>query len=74
MQLNNKEIKRIFNKYKQAFIEMEHYDQTREILWARRRIDITLQERVIKRLKEISKQTGKPVSHIIEEAVLSKVH
>ena len=70
MQLNNKEIKRIFSKYKQSFIEMEHYDRTREILWGRKRIDITLQQRVINKLKEISKRTGKPVSRIIEEAVL----
>jgi len=70
MQLNNKEIKRIFKKYKQNFIEMENYDRTREILWARKRIDITLQQRVINKLKEISKRTGKPVSRIIEEAVI----
>jgi hypothetical protein len=69
MQLGNKKIKEIFEKYKQSFIEMEHYDRTKEILWARKRIDITLQQRVIKRLKAISKKTGKPVSRIIEEAV-----
>jgi len=69
MLLNNKEIKRIFEKYKQNFIEMENYDRTREILWARKRIDITLQQRVINKLKETSKKTGKPVSRIIEEAV-----
>jgi len=72
MQLNNKEIRRIFEKYKQSFIEMEHYDKTREILWARKRIDITLQQRVIKKLKEMSGRTGKPVSRIIEEAILAK--
>jgi len=70
MQLNNKEIKRIFGKYKQSFIEMEHYDQTREILWARKRIDITLQQRVINKLKETSARTGKPISRIIEDAFL----
>ena len=70
MQLDNKLIKKIFEKYKQSFIEMEHYDRTREILWGRKRIDITLQQRVINKLKEISKRTGKPVSRIIEEAVL----
>lgn len=70
MQLNNKKIKEIFRKYKQNFIEMEHYDQTREILWARKRIDITLQQRVINKLKEISERTGKPVSRIIEEVVI----
>lgn len=69
MRLNNKEIKRIFEKYKQNFIEMEHYDQTREVLWARKRIDITLQQRVIRKLRQISEKIGKPISRIIEEAV-----
>ena len=69
MPLSNKKIKQIFEKHKKHFIEMEHYDKTREILWARKRIDITLQHRVIKKLKELSKKTGKPVSRIIEEAV-----
>ena len=70
MQLNKKEIRRIFEKYKQNFIEMEHYDRTREILWARKRLDITLQQRGINKLKEMSRKTGKPVSRIIEEAVV----
>ena len=39
MQLNKKNIKKIFKKYKNSFQEMEHYDRTREILWARKRID-----------------------------------
>ena len=69
MPLNNKEIKRIFRKYKQSFIEMEHYDRTREILWGRKRIDITLQQRVINKLKEMSTKTGKPISRIIEDAL-----
>ena len=69
MPLNNKEIKRIFRKYKQSFIEMEHYDRTREILWGRKRIDITLQQRVINKLKEMSIKTGKPISRIIEDAL-----
>ena len=48
---------------------MEHYDRTREILWARKRIDITLQQRVINKLKELSAKTGKPISRIIEDAL-----
>jgi len=71
MQLNSKKIKEIFEKYKQSFIEMEHYDKTREKLWAKKRIDITLNQRLINKLKEKSKETGKPVSHLIEEALLN---
>lgn len=69
MQLDSKKIKKIFEKYKQSFIEMEHYDRTREKLWGRKRIDITLNQRVINRLKAIKAKTGKPISQIIEEAV-----
>jgi len=69
MPLSNLKIKRIFEKYKQNFIEMEHYDRTKEILWARKRIDITLQQRIINKLREISKRTGVPISRIIEECV-----
>ncbi len=69
MPLSEQEIQRIFRKYKEVFEEMEHYGRTREKLWERKRIDITLKGKVIKKLKEISQKTGKPVSHIIEEAV-----
>lgn len=69
MSLSEKKIQRIFKKYKEVFEEMEHYDRTHEKLWGKKRIDITLKRRVINRIKEISKKTGKPVSHIIEEAV-----
>ncbi len=69
MQLNKKKINAIFQKYKKSFEEMEYYDRTREKLWARKRIDITLNQRVINKLKKLREQTGKPISHIIEEAV-----
>jgi len=69
MPLSNKKIKRIYEKNKKHFFEMEHYDKTREKLWEKRRIDIALTYRLIKRLKEISKKTGSPVSHIIEEKI-----
>lgn len=69
MQSNKNKIQHILKKYKQHFIELEHYDQTREKLWEKKRIDITITHRLIKKLKQLSKQTGKPVSHIIEEAV-----
>ena len=67
MQLNNKKIKKIFEKHKQSFIEMEHYDRTREILWSRKRIDITLSVETVNKLRSIKEKTGKPISQIIEE-------
>ncbi len=73
MVLNEERMHKILKKYKQDFDEMALYDETREKLWAKKRIDITLTGRVIKKLKELSKKQGKPVSHIIEEAV-EKIH
>lgn len=69
MPLNEKEIKRIFHKYKNTFEEMEHYDQTREKLWARKKIYLTLNQRVINKLKELRAKHGKPISRIVEEAI-----
>lgn len=69
MPLTNQYIKSIFEKNKQHFIELEHYDRTREKLWSRKRIDITLPLRTIKKLKEESVKTGKPVSRIIEDTI-----
>ena len=38
--------------------------------FGRKRIDITLNQRVINKLKDLKKQkTGKPISQIVEEAV-----
>ena len=69
MQLDEKTIMKILKKYKNIFYELEHYDRTREKLWARKRIDITLNQKVINRLKDLNKKTGKPISHIIEELI-----
>ena len=69
MPLDKQRMKRILKRYKNDFDEMALYDETREKLWAKKRIDITLTERVIKRLKVLSAQKGIPVSHLIEQAV-----
>ncbi len=69
MQLSEGKIKEIMKKYKREFEDLEHYDKTREKLWGRARIDLTLDKRIIRRLKEISREKKKPVSRIIEEAV-----
>jgi len=69
MQLTKSKINEIMKKYKKHFDELEHYDKTREKLWKKKRIDITLNQRVINELKKLRKKTGKPISHIIEDAV-----
>ena len=55
--------------YKNVFEELEHYDRTREKLWVKERIDITLTLRIIKKLEKLKKKTGKPISHLIEEMI-----
>ena len=58
-------------EYKDMFDALEEYDKTRELPFDRKRIDITLSVRTIKKLKEIKKKTGKPISRIIEEKFIS---
>ena len=69
MQLDDKKTIKILKKYKNVFEELEHYDRTREKLWGKERIDITLTLRIIKRLEKLKQETGKPISHLIEEMV-----
>mgnify|MGYP001613546912 CR=1 FL=1 len=61
---------KIIKKYKELFESLENYDKTRELPSHRKRIDVTLSVRAINKLRELSKKTGKPVSHIIEEKVM----
>ena len=61
---------KILRKYKYVFETLENYDKTRELPFQRKRIDITLSVRAINKLREMSKQTGKPVSRIIEEKII----
>jgi len=70
MPLDKKTIKKIMKRYKDVFDILEYYDKTHKKLWGRERIDITLHRKIIKKLKDLKQQTGKPISRIIEEAVL----
>jgi len=56
-------------RYKEAFEQLENYDKTRELEVGRKRIDITLEKRLIKRLKNISRLKHQAVSRIVEEAL-----
>ena len=67
--ITEKEINRIKRKYRDVFETLEEYDKTHVLPFQRKRIDITLSVRAIDKLRKISKETGKPVSHLIEERV-----
>jgi len=64
MQLS--EINKILKEYKDVFEALENYDKTQELLFQRKRIDITLSVETINKLKKIKEKTGKPISQIIE--------
>ena len=61
------EIKKILKKYKKVFDNLENYDNTRELPFQRKRIDVTLSVETINKLKNLREKTGKPISRIIEE-------
>lgn len=69
MPLSEKRIKKVLKEYKKEFDILVEYDETREWPIGRQRIDITLDKRTIKKLREMRDKTGKPISQIIEEAV-----
>jgi len=62
MQFDDKTIKKIMQKYKDVFDSLEYYDKTHEKLWGRERVDITLNRKIIRKLRDLRKKTGKPVS------------
>ena len=60
---------KIIKKYKEMFDDLEEYDRTRELPFGRKRIDITLDRKLIKRLKSFSGAASKPVSRVVEDAL-----
>lgn len=71
--ISKKTIKKILRENKEYFEAFKHYDETKEWLLGRKRIDITLDIKIIKKLKEMRKKTGKPVSRIIEDYLKNKL-
>ena len=63
---------RILTKYKEAFEQLENYDKTRELDIGRKRLDVTLDKKLIKRLRSLSKLKHKAMSRIVEDAL--KIH
>jgi len=62
MQLN-----KIMKQGREAFELLEEYDKTRELLIGRKRIDITLNKKLILKLKQEAKKKDLPLSRLIEE-------
>jgi len=66
---SDKEIRKTIEKNKEIFEALERYDETREMPFQRKRIDVTLSLRAINKLKLLKEKTGKPISRIIEECL-----
>ena len=68
MRFDEKFIKKIIEENKEYFDALERYDRTREFDIGRARLYITLNKKLLLKLKELKQKTGKPISRIIEEA------
>jgi hypothetical protein len=66
--LSNK-AKKILEKYRDVFENLENYDKTRELPFQRKRIYLTLSVETLRKLKKLKEQTGKPISRIVEERI-----
>ena len=69
MPLNEKKIQEILKKHKYDFEDIANYDRTREWMIGRKRIDITLDKKIIRKIQQLKENTGKPISRIIEDAI-----
>jgi len=67
--MRSDKIRKILQDNREIFETLEEYDKTHEMPIGRVRIDITLDKKIVKRLREIKSKSGKPISHIIEEAL-----
>ena len=72
MRFDKKTIEKIKKKYKDSFDALEYYDKTHKKLWGRERIDITLHRKIIEKLRKKKEETGKPISRLIEEAIIQR--
>lgn len=67
--MQSDKIRRILKENKDLFKTLKNYDKTRQLPFQRKRIDVTLSVSAINKLKKLKKETGKPVSRIIEERI-----
>jgi len=65
MQLN-----KLLKQGKKAMGLLEYYDNNRELLIGRKRIDITLNKNLILKLKKESKDKNMPLSRLIESKLV----
>jgi len=65
--MEKKKINKILKENKDLFDILAKYDETRELPFQRKKLNLTLSVDTINKLKKLRKKTGKPISRIIEE-------
>jgi len=68
MQLN-----RLFREGKEALKLLDHYDKTRELLIGRKRIDITLDKKLILALRKEARKKNIPLSRLVEQKLVKEI-
>ena len=68
--MQSSKMKKILKENQDVFEALENYDRTGELGFQKKRIDLTLSVRTINKLKKLRKETGKPVSQIIEDLLI----
>lgn len=63
------EINKILRENADLFDALARYDETMELDFQRKRINLTLSVETINKLKALREKTGKPISRLIEERV-----
>ena len=61
------QINKILRENKDLFNALARYDETAELPFQRKKLNLTLSVKTINKLKMLREKTGKPISRIIEE-------
>jgi len=65
--MKQSQINKILKENKEIFEILENYDNTMELPFQRKKINLTLSVTTINKLNKLKQRTGKPISRIIEE-------
>ena len=65
--MKQKIINKILRENKDLFNILARYDETMELPFQRKKINLTLSVEAINKLNKMREKTGKPISRIIEE-------
>ncbi|MAH47594.1 hypothetical protein CMI37_17365 [Candidatus Pacearchaeota archaeon] len=64
--MKQREINKILKENKDLFDALERYDETRELPFQRKKINLTLSVATINKLKKLRDETGQPISRIVD--------